>query len=57
MGYWWIVPIIFIGMFFVFYPRRRISFKRDYPEDIARRRYARGEISKEEYDDIVKTLK
>jgi len=53
IGYWWIVPILFIGMFFFFYPRRRASFQHDYPEDIARRRYARGEITKEEYDDIL----
>jgi putative membrane protein len=57
MGYWWVFPIlILIGLYFAFYPRRLAYINREDPMEIVRQRYARGEISKEEYEDIQRNL-
>jgi putative membrane protein len=70
-GMWWL-PLLFlvlclVGMFFCF----RTCFSRncmpwsnegkqsngvESPLDIAKRRFAKGEISKEEYEDIKRTI-
>jgi putative membrane protein len=58
MSFWWVVPIlILVGLYFAFYPRRLAYTNREDSMEIARRRYARGEISKDEFGDIQRNLK
>ncbi len=58
MGYWWVLPIlILVGLYFAFYPRRLAYTNREDSMEIARRRYARGEISKDKFGDIQRNLK
>jgi len=57
MGYWWALPIIIlIGLYFAFNPSRLAYTNRGDSMEIARQRYARGEISKEEYEEIQRNL-
>jgi uncharacterized membrane protein len=57
MGFWWVLPIlILIGLYFAFYPRRIAYTSRDTSIEIARKRYANGEISKVEFDEIKRNL-
>ena len=57
MGYWWILPIlILVGLYFAFYPRRLTNTNYEDSMEIARRRYARGEISTQEYEERRGTL-
>jgi len=54
----WIFLIFGCGWFFWWW-RPRPGYRRRFnetPFEIARRRYARGEISREEYEDIRKNL-
>ena len=59
---WWIVWIIFvIWIFFSSYGRKKaadkyIPFDNQNPLDILKERYARGEITKEEYLEAKETL-
>ncbi len=66
VGNWWIIPLICIIMMFVFMMFRRGGFRKPWdqnsdrhhseskdsetPVDILKKRYAKGEISKEEFD-------
>ncbi len=58
MGFWWILPILILaGFYFIFVPRMRNDYtQEDTAKEIARMRYARGEISKDEYDEILRNL-
>lgn len=54
---WWVIWVIFIIWIFATpwdIPGQRI--KKETPLDLLKKRYAKGEISKEEYEDIKKTL-
>lgn len=54
---WWIIWIVLIIWIFMllYNPQFRRSQKED-PLDILKRRFANGEISKEEYEESKKTL-
>ena len=55
----WVLILILIGIgfYFFFIPRRGMTTQRtDDALDIARRRFARGEISSEEFEKIKKNL-
>jgi putative membrane protein len=54
MGLTWILVII--GLFLLFGYRRFDTRDEDRARTIARERYARGEITKEEYEEIMKRL-
>jgi uncharacterized membrane protein len=58
MGFWWILPILILaGFYFIIVPRMRNDYtQEDTAKAIARMRYARGEISKDEYDEILRNL-
>ena len=54
---WWVIWEIFIIWIFATpwdIPGQRT--KKETPLDLLKKRYAKGEISKEEYEDIKKTL-
>ncbi|ADR22070.1 hypothetical protein MATR_02960 [Marivirga tractuosa] len=54
---WWVIWVIFIIWIFATpwdIPGQRT--KKETPLDLLKKRYAKGEISKEEYEDIKKTL-
>ncbi|SHM89705.1 putative membrane protein [Cyclobacterium lianum] len=54
---WWVIWVIFIIWIFATpwdIPGQRM--KKETPLDLLKKRYAKGEISKEEYEDIKKTL-
>ncbi|GAA0893553.1 hypothetical protein GCM10009122_32320 [Fulvivirga kasyanovii] len=54
---WWVIWVIFIIWVFATpwdIPGQRT--KKETPLDLLKKRYAKGEISKEEYEDIKKTL-
>jgi len=63
-GYMWIIWIVLIGLvvYFVVMQRRGDNpfvsgpDKRERPIDILKKRYARGEISKEEYERLKKDI-
>jgi len=62
MGFWWVGGLIIVGLFiwFVVTILRRSSnhhnIHEESPLDILKKRYARGEISKEEFDRMSKDL-
>jgi putative membrane protein len=54
---WWVIWVIFIMWIFATpwdIPGQKM--KKETPLDLLKKRYANGEISKEEYEDIKKTL-
>ncbi|AEL28261.1 MULTISPECIES: SHOCT domain-containing protein [Cyclobacterium] len=54
---WWVIWVIFIVWIFATpweIPGQKT--KKETPLDLLKKRYAKGEISKEEYEDIKKTL-
>nr|WKN40387.1 SHOCT domain-containing protein [Tunicatimonas sp. TK19036] len=54
---WWVIWVIFIIWIFATpwdIPGQRT--KKETPLDLLKKRYAKGEISKEEYEDIKRTL-
>ncbi|WP_339790123.1 SHOCT domain-containing protein [uncultured Imperialibacter sp.] len=54
---WWVIWVIFIIWIFATpwdIPGQRT--KKETPLDLLKKRYAKGEISKEEYEDIKKSL-
>jgi putative membrane protein len=58
MMWWWIlIPIVLVfGMFFYKGRNRQNIQKRKNPMDILDNRFAKGEISKEEYEEQKRTL-
>ena len=62
MGLWWIGGLIILGLFIwliVSLSGHNINhrdFQQESPLDILKKRYARGEISKEEFDRITADL-
>ena len=65
MGFWgmgwgmwfWLIIIGGLGyFFFINYSPRRVSYARETPLEIAKNRYAKGEISLEEFEEIKRTL-
>ncbi|EMY80057.1 hypothetical protein pgond44_13838 [Psychroflexus gondwanensis ACAM 44] len=58
MMWWWIlVPaVIVLGVFFYNGRNRQNTLKRENPMDILDKRLAKGEISKEEYEEQKRTL-
>ena len=56
MWLFWIIIIGVVVYFFVNYSRQQQSDNRETPLDILNKRYARGEISKEEFEQMKKDL-
>ena len=59
-GFMWIFPLIFL-LLFVFFMRwmfgqNSSNSKSETPREILDKRFARGEISKEEYEEMKQTL-
>ena len=60
MGVWWILILIVVGLvawFIVTQSRRRDYPTNETPEQVVKRRYANGEISREEYERILEDLR
>ena len=61
-GYMWIFPLLFLAVFFYFMRGMfgggisGSSPRAEIPREVLDRRYAAGEISKEEYEDMKATL-
>ena len=54
MGFGWIIPVlIFVVIVYFLIGNRNLKS----PKDILNERFAKGEISKEEYEEALKTLK
>ncbi|SMG23032.1 putative membrane protein [Marivirga sericea] len=54
---WWVIWVIFmIWIFATPWDIPGQKTKKETPLDLLKKRYAKGEISKEEYEDIKKTL-
>jgi putative membrane protein len=57
----WLVPIILIGLLVYFIFQKHGAFKgdstRETPMDIIKKRYARGEITKEEFERMKEELR
>ncbi len=58
MGSWfWLIMILGCGWFFWWRPRPRYRRRyRETPLESARSRYAKGEISREEFEEILENL-
>ena len=57
MGFWWILLIITITVFILWISRRNSSVPQQKSAlDILKERYARGEISKNEFEEMKKDL-
>jgi putative membrane protein len=54
MGFFWI--LILGGLFVLFNGRYALNGRDDRAKEIARERFARGEISEKEFEDIMKRL-
>jgi putative membrane protein len=54
MGFFW--ALILIGLFVLFSDRTPYRSSNDRAKEIARERYARGEISENEFEEIMKKL-
>jgi putative membrane protein len=58
MMWWWIlIPVVLVlGLFLYNGRNRQNTLKRDNPMDILDNRFAKGEITKEEYEEQKRTL-
>jgi putative membrane protein len=58
MMWWWILipAVLVLGVFFYNGRNRQNTLKRENPMDILDKRLAKGEISKEEYEEQKRTL-
>ncbi len=58
MMWWWIlVPVILVLAIFMYASKNSRGFrKKENPVDTLKKRFANGEISKEEYEEQKKTL-
>ena len=58
MMWWFWIPVLFLVFWlgFRFLDARKRSQEKDMPADILRKRYARGEITTEEYQERKKML-
>lgn len=58
MHWWWwcIFLLIILFILFIPWPAKNRANQEEKPMDILRKRYARGEISKEEYEERKKVL-
>jgi len=54
MGAFWLLLIA--GLYLVFVDRRSLRGEADRARDIARERFASGELTKEDFDEIMKRL-
>ena len=54
MGFFWV--LILIGAFILFSDRTSFRGRDDRAKEIARERYARGEISEKEFEELMKKL-
>lgn len=50
MGFGWLVPLLIIGIIFYFLQDKKKD-KKSSAQDILDKRYANGDISKEEYEE------
>ena len=64
MGFGWLIWILIIGLavwflvkFVANNPVNNQPFKRETPEEILKKRFANGEISSTEYEEMLKKLK
>ncbi len=62
MGYWWIVglvmTVLLVWLLYTIFGRNSVENqdRAETAREILKKRYARGEITKEEYDRILKDL-
>ena len=62
MGYWWIVglvmTVLLVWLLYTLFGRNSVENqdRAETAREILKKRYARGEITKEEYDRILKDL-
>jgi uncharacterized membrane protein len=56
-GVLWVILLVFIGFFLYTMRRPGYGFGMESPTEIAKRRLAEGEITSEEYDNIIKKIK
>ncbi|CAN5184828.1 hypothetical protein BH23BAC2_BH23BAC2_01480 [soil metagenome] len=58
MMWWWIlIPVVLVLVIFLYNGRnRQKTVKRENPMDILDNRFAKGEITKEEYEEQKRTL-
>jgi putative membrane protein len=57
MGGWWFVPLIFLILIFLFLFKDKSMKSGSSAQDILDKRYANGEIDKEEYEEKSRYLK